>query len=44
VTPTTEDLELIGVNLMNPRRRVEVLDTARRTAGAQLRAQLAECR
>ena len=41
VTPTTEDLALIGVNLMNPARRREVLDTARRTATAQLRAQLA---
>ena len=41
VTPTSEDLALIGVNLMNPLRRIEVLDTARRTSIPQLRAQLA---
>lgn len=41
VSPTSDDLELIGVNLMNPARRREVLDTARRTATAQLRTQLA---
>lgn len=41
VTATTDDLALIGVNLMNPARRREVLDTARETAIAQLRAQLA---
>ena len=41
VTPTSEDLALIGVNLMNPTRRRDVLETARRTATAQLRAQLA---
>jgi NTE family protein len=41
VTPTTEDLALIGVNLMNPARRREVLDTARRTSIAQVRTQLA---
>jgi NTE family protein len=41
VTPTSEDLALIGVNLMNPLRRMEVLDTARRTALPQLRTQLA---
>ena len=41
LTPTTEDLALIGVNLMNPVRRMEVLDTARRTSIPQLRAQLA---
>lgn len=41
LTPTSEDLALIGVNLMNPARRIEVLDTARRTAIPQLRAQLA---
>jgi NTE family protein len=41
VTPTTEDLALMGLNLMNPGRRREVLDTARRTSTAQLRVQLA---
>ena len=41
VTPTSEDLALIGVNLMNPTRRREVLDTARRTSTAQVRTQLA---
>lgn len=41
VTPTTEDLALIGVNLMNPARRRDVLDTARRTSTAQVLAQLA---
>jgi NTE family protein len=41
VTPTTEDLALIGVNLMNPSRRRDVLETASRTATAQLLAQLA---
>lgn len=41
VTPTSDDLELIGVNLMNPARRRQVLDTARRTSTAQLLTQLA---
>jgi NTE family protein len=40
VTPTSEDLALIGVNLMNPTRRIEVLETARHTSAPQLRAQL----
>ncbi len=41
VTPGPEDLMVIGANLMNPRRRVEVLETAMRTAAIQLRVQLA---
>ncbi len=41
ITPTSEDLALLGVNLMNPVRRREVLDTSRRTSIPQLRAQLA---
>jgi NTE family protein len=41
VTPGPEDLAVIGANLMNPRRRTEVLETAARTAGVQLRPQLA---
>jgi NTE family protein len=41
VTPTSEDLALIGVNLMNPARRREVLETARRTSTAQVQTQLA---
>jgi NTE family protein len=34
--PDAEDLEVLGTNLMDPSRRVEVLDTARRTVGAAL--------
>ncbi len=41
VTPGPEDLGVIGANLMNPRRRTEVLETAMRTAAIQLRVQLA---
>jgi NTE family protein len=41
VTPGPEDLAVIGANLMNPRRRTEVLETAMRTAAIQLRVQLA---
>ena len=41
VTPGPEDLNVIGANLMNPRRRTEVLETAMRTAAVQLRVQLA---
>ncbi len=40
VTPGPEDLEVIGINLMNPSRRTEVLETSRRTSAAQLRRQL----
>ena len=41
VTPGPEDLAVIGANLMNPRRRTQVLETAMRTAAVQLRVQLA---
>ena len=36
--PGPEDLEVIGANLMDPSRRVEVLDTAMRTVTASLAA------
>ena len=39
LTPGPEDLEVMGANLMNPRRRTEVLHTALRTAAAEIRAQ-----
>ncbi len=38
VTPGPEDLEVMGANLMNPRRRIDVLDTAMRTSAVQFRA------
>jgi NTE family protein len=41
VTPGPEDLAVIGANLMNPRRRTDVLETAMRTSAVRLRAQLA---
>ncbi len=41
VTPGAEDLTVIGANLMNPRRRTDVLTTGMRTSAIQLRAQLA---
>jgi len=41
VTPGPEDLAVIGANLMNPRRRTEVLETSMRTSAVRLRAQLA---
>ncbi len=40
VTPGRADLAAMGVNLMNPARRTEVLETARDTVAAQLREQL----
>jgi NTE family protein len=36
--PGREDLEAIGVNLMDPARRETVLDTSLRTSAAALRA------
>jgi NTE family protein len=36
LAPGREDLEVIGVNLMDPRRRLAVLDTARRTTAEAL--------
>jgi NTE family protein len=41
LTPGAEDLTTMGVNMMNPARRTEVLETARETAAVQLRSQLA---
>jgi NTE family protein len=41
LTPGAEDLAVIGANLMNPRRRTEVLQTSMRTAAVQVRSQLA---
>jgi NTE family protein len=40
VTPGPADLAVIGTNLMNPRRRTEVLESAMRTAAVQVRAEL----
>ena len=40
--PTAEDLAVIGANMMDPRRRAEVLATSLRTSAAALRAGLAE--
>ena len=40
VTPEPADLSAMGVNLMNPARRTEVLQTAQATAAAQLERQL----
>jgi NTE family protein len=40
VTPGPADLETMGVNLMNPGPRVDVLNLARDTATVQLRRQL----
>lgn len=39
--PTAEDLAVIGVNLMDPRRRVEVLESSLRTSAAALGAHTA---
>lgn len=36
--PTAEDLTAIGANLMDPRRRLQVLETSLRTSAAALRA------
>lgn len=41
VTPEPADLAVLGVNLMNPSRRTEVLETAQVTAAEQLARQLA---
>jgi NTE family protein len=41
LTPVASDLEAMGVNMMDPARRTDVLDSARQTAAAQLRAQVA---
>jgi NTE family protein len=39
LTPGPEDLETMGTNLMNPRRRTDVLATALRTAATEIRTQ-----
>jgi NTE family protein len=39
LTPGPEDLAVMGVNLMDPRRRQQVLDTSLRTSAAALAAQ-----
>lgn len=39
LTPGAEDLTMMGANLMNPRRRLEVLHTAMRTAALDIRQQ-----
>lgn len=36
--PTAEDLAVIGANMMDPRRRLDVLETSLRTSAAALRA------
>jgi NTE family protein len=36
--PTAEDLAVIGANMMDPRRRLEVLETSLRTSAGALRA------
>ena len=38
VGPGPEDLQVLGANLMDPRRREQVLETSLRTSGAALRA------
>jgi NTE family protein len=40
LTPGPEDLEVMGANVMNPRRRTAVLHTALRTAAVEIRDQL----
>jgi len=40
--PDVEDLEVLGANLMDPSRRVDVLDTARRNVAAALAAESTE--
>jgi NTE family protein len=44
LTPEAPDLALMGVNMMNPEHRTDVLETAQRTASAQLRRQFASRR
>jgi NTE family protein len=39
IVPEADDLDAMGVNLMDPTRRLAVLETARRTATRQLAAQ-----
>jgi NTE family protein len=41
VTPGPADLSAMGVNMMNPQRRTQVLETARETAAVSMRRELA---
>jgi NTE family protein len=41
ITPCADDLAVMGVNMMNPARRTEVLESARESAAAQVRRELA---
>jgi NTE family protein len=41
ITPVPDDLAVMGVNLMDPRRRQDVFETARTTAAATVRRQFA---
>lgn len=41
ITPDADDLAVMGVNMMNPARRTEVLESARVSAATQLREELA---
>jgi NTE family protein len=41
ITPVQADLEVMGLNLMDPTRRTAVLETAKRTAAVQLQRQFA---
>jgi hypothetical protein len=40
ITPQQQDLDVMGLNLMDPARRVDVLHSAQQTAAEQLRGQL----
>jgi NTE family protein len=40
VTPDADDLAVMGVNMMNPARRTDVLESARASAAAQVRREL----
>ena len=37
IQPESDDLDAMGINLMDPSRRVDVLETAIRTTGERLR-------
>lgn len=43
-TPGSEDLALLGANMMNPGSRTDVLESARDSAAARLRRELASSR
>lgn len=40
LSPNADDLAVMGANMMNPQRRTEVLESARRTVAVQLRREL----